>query len=373
MFVFGANLWNVYGKTWVECGQCGQTCVTCTEKHGWLTLSLRKIADQMFARTTSRRVAVVRKWLSLFSISRIVRWALLLALGWWAWANWHEDLPYQTGVEKYSFPDSKFVIVDGMNIHYRVCGKGEPILLLHDLQSSLHTWAGWTERLSEKQTVVSLDLPGFGLSGPHPKGSYSAFMYESFLDSFLQKINLKKTSIAGCGLGAQIAWHFAAESPQKVDKLILLGAPGFEEKSKSAINWLASTPILNSVLWKITPRYFVQLSLQDIWADDALVTDSLVQRHFDFMLLPGHRKAFTDRASVRDNRPPIDLIERIKSPTLILWGAEDTRISPEHAYDFHKRIRGSLLKIYRNTGHWPQEEKPEQSAIDVQAFLEGRF
>lgn len=323
--------------------------------------------------STSRRVAVIRKWLSIFSISRILRWALLFVLGWWVWSNWHEDLPPAEYQAKYSFPDSKFVEVDGMEIHYRLSGKGDPILLLHDAQSSLHTWAGWTGLLAEKQQVISVDLPGFGLSSPHPQGSYSAFMYASFLDSFLQKLNLKKVSIAGCGLGAQIAWQFAAESPQQVDKLILLDAPGFEEKSTSMINWLASTPVINRILWKVTPRAFIRLSLEDVWADNTLVTDTLVQRHFDLSMLPGHRKAFTDRASVRDNRPPIDLIERIAAPTLILWGAEDTRISPEHAYDFHKRIRGSVLKIYRNTGHWPQEENPILTAQDVQAFLEGKF
>ena len=323
--------------------------------------------------STSRRVAVIRKWLSIFSISRIVRWAMLFVVGWWVWSNWHEDLPPAEYQAKYSFPDSKFVVVDGMEIHYRLSGKGDPILLLHDAQNSLHTWAGWTNILSEKQQVISVDLPGFGLSSPHPQGSYSAFMYASFLDSFLQKLNLKKVSIAGCGLGAQIAWQFAAESPQQVDKLILLDAPGFEEKSTSIINWLASTPVINRALWKVTPRAFIRLSLEDVWADNTLVTDTLVQRHFDLSLLPGHRKAFTDRASVRDNRPPIDLIERIAAPTLILWGAEDTRISPEHAYDFHKRIRGSVLKIYRNTGHWPQEENLTQTAQDVQAFLEGKF
>ncbi len=323
--------------------------------------------------STSRRVAVIRKWLSIFSISRILRWAVLFVLAWWVWDNWHEDLPAAQCITQYAFPDSKFVEVDGMAIHYRISGSGTPLLLLHDAQSSLHTWAGWTDQLSEKQQVVSLDLPGFGLSAPHPQGSYSAFMYASFLDSFLQKLNLKKVSIAGSGLGAQIAWQFAAESPQQIDKLILLGAPGFEEKETSLINWLASTPVLNRSLWKVTPRAFVRLSLEDIWADNALVTDTLVKRHFDLSLLPGHRKAFTDRASVRDNRPPIDLIERITAPTLILWGAEDTRISPEHAYDFHKRIRGAVLKIYRNTGHWPQEENPAQTAQDVQAFLEGKF
>lgn len=327
----------------------------------------------MTSLSTSRRVAVARKWLGILSISRALRWAVLLLLGWWVWNNWHNDLSSERGIAQYAFPDSKFVYVDGMTIHFRSAGSGKPILLLHDAQSSLHSWTAWTKILSAKQQVLSVDLPGFGLSSPHPQGSYSAFMYESFLDSFLQKLNLKKVSIAGCGLGAQIAWQFAAESPQRVEKLVLLGAPGFEEKNNSAIDWLASTPILNRALWKITPRGFVRLSLEDVWADNALVTDSLVQRHFDLSLLPGHRKAFTDRASVRDNRPPIDLIERITAPTLILWGAEDTRISPEHAYDFHKRIRGSALKIYRNTGHWPQEENPGATAEDVQAFLEDRF
>ncbi len=323
--------------------------------------------------STSRRVATIRKWLEILSISRMFRWTVLFALSWWVWSNWHDDLPYANISGQYTYPDSKFIQVDGMDIHYRSSGKGDPILLLHDEQSSLHTWAGWTDKLAAKQQVISVDLPGFGLSSAHPQGSYSAFMYASFLDSFLQKLNLKKVSLAGCGLGAQIAWQFAAESPERVDKLILLDASGFEEKSRSMIDWLASTPVINRVLWKVTPKYFVRLSLEDIWADDTRVTDSLVQRHFELSLLPGHRKAFTDRASVRDNRPPIDLIERIKAPTLILWGAEDTRVSPEHAYDFHKRIRGSVLKIYRNTGHWPQEENPVETAQDVQAFLEGIF
>ena len=93
----------------------------------------------------------------------------------------------------------------------------------------------------------------------------------------------------------------------------------------------------------------------------------------DMFLRFGNRKAFTDRASVRDNRPPVEIIEKIKVPTLILWGAEDTRISPENAYEFHQKIKKAVLKIYRNTGHWPQEENPSQSAKDVKDFLEGNF
>lgn len=304
---------------------------------------------------------------------RLIRWGLVLGVGGVLFVNWHSDIPVHELALRYGYPDSRFVEVNGQTVHYRISGKGEPLVLLHDANSSLHTWAGWTDALSKRYQVISLDLPGFGLTGPHPKGSYSAFMYASFFDQFIRELQLQRFHLAGNGLGAQIAWFYATEHPERLRKLILIDAPGFEDKTTPAIQWLARMPVLNRVLWKETPRSIIRIMLEDVFADDQKVTDSLVQRHFDLLLRPGNRKAFTDRAQVSENRPPVDLIENITTPTLILWGAEDTRISPEYAYEFHRKIRRALLKIYQNTGHWPQEENPVQSAKDVQAFLEGRF
>lgn len=317
--------------------------------------------------------STLRKWLGILSISRLLRWAIYLLGLYWLYTNWHEDLPVSQLVERYTFPDSRYLEMDGMTIHYRVTGRGEPMLLLHDANSSLHTWMGWTDSLARHYQVISLDLPGFGLTGPHPQGSYSAFMYAEFFHRFVERLNLRPFHLAGNGLGAQIAWFYATEHPERLRKLILLDAPGFEEKSSTAIQWLARTPVLNQVLRKITPRAFIRLMLEDVYSDDQKVTDALVQRHLDLLLRPGNRKAFTDRAQVSENRPPATLIEQISVPTLILWGAEDTRISPEYAYEFHQNIRKALLKIYQNTGHWPQEENAAESAADVEAFLEGRF
>lgn len=320
-----------------------------------------------------KRLAIAKKWLRRFSIFRLLRWAIFLFILFWVYQNWHDDLPLEELAPHYSFPDSRFVQVDGMDVHCRITGQGEPILLLHNAQSSLHTWADWTDSLARKYQVISVDLPGFGLTGPHPRSSYSAFAYASFLDSLVEKLSLKKFHLAGNGLGAEIAWFYAAEHPQRLNKLILLDAPGFEPRRTPWIIWLARTPVVNRVMLKITPRSFIELMLKDIYADDALLSDSLVQRHFELMLRPGNRKAFIDRASVSENRPPVDIVERISAPTLILWGAEDTRLSPEFAYEFHRKIRGAYLRIYQNTGHWPQEENPAQTVQDVLAFLEGKF
>jgi pimeloyl-ACP methyl ester carboxylesterase len=318
-------------------------------------------------------VGTAKHWLRILSISRLVRWAIYVFVVVWWYQNWWNDRSPEQLAARYALPESRFIPVGGMNVHCRISGQGEPILLLHDENNSLHTWNGWTDSLSGRYRVISVDLPGFGLTGPHPRGSYSAFMYAGFLDDLVRALDLQEFILAGNGLGAQIAWFYATEHPERLRKLILLNAPGFEEKTANWIQVMARTPVLNRILWKITPRYFLRLYLEDVYADDRQVDEALVQRHFDLLLRAGNRKALTDRAQVSENRPPVDLIGRITTPTLILWGAEDTRISPEYAYEFHRSIRSAFLKIYQNTGHWPQQENPVQTVQDVMAFLEERF
>ncbi|MCC7245867.1 MAG: alpha/beta hydrolase [Saprospiraceae bacterium] len=316
-----------------------------------------------------------RKRIPLPGFTNTIRVVITIFLVWLVWSNWHENIPPSRLIERYAWPDSKFVHIDGMDVHCRITGQGKPIILLHDEHNSLHTWAGWTDSLSRKYQVISVDLPGYGLTGPHPRGSYSAFMYTSFLDSLTDCLHLKKFHLMGNGFGAQIAWQYAAEARtrEKVDKLVLLDAPGFEEASNSWITLLAKTPVVNRLFRRITPKYFFKLMLEDVYADNSAVTDDLVRRHFELFLLNGNRKAYTDKASVRENRPPVEIISEIKAETLLMWGAEDTWISPENAYNFHQKIKGSILRIYRNTGHWPQEENPAFTAHEVMEFLENRL
>lgn len=323
--------------------------------------------------TSAQEAGRVPDWWRRLRPFRLLRWAVFLLVLLWLVLNWHADIPVHELALQYGYPDSQFMEIGDLTVHYRISGKGEPIVLLHDAYSSLSTWAVWTESLAQRYQVISVDLPGFGLTGPHPQGSYSAFMYAGFLHQFVEHLQLRRFHLAGNGLGAEIAWFYASEHSERLRKLILLDATGVDSKPQSWLQLLARTPVLNGVFWCITPKPFIRLMLEDIYADDQKVTDSLVQRHFDLLLRPGNRQAFTDRAQVLENRPPADLVENIRNPTLILWGAEDTRNSPESAYFFHRKIRRSVLRIYPNTGHWPQEENAEQSVKDVRAFLEGRF
>lgn len=309
-----------------------------------------------------------------FSLWGLLKFGFLALFGFWLFANYHADRPVETLKSAWTFPDSKWIEVDGINVHYRVSGQGEPLLLLHGSGSSLHTWAGWTRSLSVDYQVISLDLPGFGLTGPSARGSYSAYAYVGFLKKFLDAIELKNFFLAGNSMGGQIAWFFAADHPERVKKLVLIDASGYPKDAAHPFsNWLARTPFLSEVVQKITPKSIFRNELEDVFANDSLVTDSLVNRHFELMLRTGNRKAFCDRARVSDNRPPVEFIKKVAVPTLILWGAEDTWIPTDHAYQFHKDIRKSILQIYEGIGHAPQEEAPELTANDVRLFFQGKL
>ena len=115
--------------------------------------------------------STAKQWLGYLSLSFLFRWGLLLFLSYFLWKNWHDDLPVEYIAQQYASPDSRMLRIDDMDVHCRISGKGESILLLHDAQSSLQTWDAWSAALSDKYKVIRVDLPGFGLTGPHPRGS----------------------------------------------------------------------------------------------------------------------------------------------------------------------------------------------------------
>lgn len=297
---------------------------------------------------------------------------LLLLL--WLIGHCHRDIPLETLKSQYAYSDSRFLPIDGMEIHCRVSGRGEPLLLLHDSYSSLRTWAVWHEQLSRQYQVISVDLPGFGLTGPHPQGRYDIAMYRNLVDSIANTLHIGRFNLVGNGTGAQIAWYYASQSPQRLQRLILIAPKGFDQDEAGAgLNAFAKIPVLNYGLLYVTPKFYSRWMLEKVYANNAAITPALVQEQFDLMLRPGNRRAILDRARTQEPPPPTTLLSDIDLPTLLVWGADDAITSFKQAYDFHPKMRGAILRKYRQAGHWPQQECPEQVVKDVALFLRGEL
>jgi pimeloyl-ACP methyl ester carboxylesterase len=280
---------------------------------------------------------------------------------------------------KYGGGASKFITLQpGLTVHVRDEGKrdGPVLVLIHGSNASLHTWEPWVKRLGGQYRIVSLDLPGHGLTGTHPSGDYDYPIFVDVVDKLMVKLGIDRATIGGNSMGGGVTWMYALAHPEKVEAMILVdaaGAPRWEARKAPIGFRIARMPVLRDIAKIITPRSMVESSLQTSVSVKSVVTPAAVDRYWELLRYPGNRAATIKRFSYTHNNHPAtkEKLAALKIPTLILWGAEDNLIPVRSAQWFADAISGSKLIIYPKVGHIPMEEVPDQSATDVVAFLAG--
>ena len=288
--------------------------------------------------------------------------------------SWAPDRPVSALAARWAAPPSKFVEIGGMQVHLRDEGPADdsvPIILIHGMSSSLHTWEGWADALRVQHRVISFDLPGFGLTGPSPTGDYSAEANVRFMQALMDRLNIQHCVLGGNSLGGNIAFETAYAFPERVDKLVLVDSGGYPAVSTSVpIGFrIARIPVLNQLMQSTLPRGFIESSLRNVYGDPAKVTAALVDRYFDLTLRAGNRAALIQRFEQTDFGAHASRIATLKLPTLIIWGSRDHLVPPENAERFHRDIAGSQLMIFEGLGHVPHEEDPVQTVAAVEKFL----
>src|SRR5687767_13972044 len=151
---------------------------------------------------------------------------LLAAVGALALA-YAPDRPIETLLARWAPPPSAFIEVGGQRVHYRDEGPRDdalPLVLIHGTSASLHTWEGWAGALRGERRVISFDLPGFGLTGPSPRGEYGGAAYARFVLEMLDALKVRRCVLAGNSLGGEVAWRTALAAPQRVERLVLIDA-----------------------------------------------------------------------------------------------------------------------------------------------------
>ena len=279
------------------------------------------------------------------------------------------DIPAEQLKARYATPPSKFVEIEGLSVHYRDQGQGFPIVLLHGAASSLFTWDAWAADLSKDYRVIRYDLPGFGLTGPNATKDYSMEWHVRFLEKFLDRLNVPACYLAGNSFGGHIAADFASAHPERVKKLILVDAGGYPNPHRGVLAMrLAQLPVIGEILGHATPRFFIAMTIRQMYGDPRRLSEAVIDRYYDLILRAGNRETFGIilRGAAED---PTAKFRAIEVPTLILWGSEDRTSPVLYAERFHRDIRHSKLIVYQGAGHVPMEEIPAETIRDTRAFL----
>jgi len=302
---------------------------------------------------------------------RLLTAGILAAVTWIVVTGVRSDIPVDELKERYTYPDSRFVGLMGVDVHFRESGAGEEtIILLHGTSSSLHTWEGWTDLLTPHFRVISFDLPAFGLTGPFPDGDYSPENYLLFLEELLLMTGIDSFHLAGNSFGGYLAWRYAVRNPQKVSSLVLLNSSGYPRGDQpTPLGFrLAMVEPFRPVFTRFTPRWLVERTVHEVFYDTDRVTDALVDRYHSLLLREGNRGALMSRIQQVKHESAAEVVN-VSCPTLILWGDHDRVVTPEDAPKFHRDIAGSRLIVYDHMGHVPMEEDPQRTMADVLPFL----
>lgn len=299
---------------------------------------------------------------------------LLVLLGAGAFALWTPDKPMALLEAKYLRASTDIRQVLGVRLHVRDSGPRDApaVLLLHGFGSSLHTWEAWAAELSTDMRVLSIDLPGSGLSSPDPTREYSDTRSIAVILALLDQLGIQKINVIGNSIGGRIAWTLAAKHPSRVSNLILVSPDGFASPG-FAYGRAAEVPATVGLMRYALPKWLLRMSLVGAYANPAALTPERVQLYHDLMLGPGSRDALIERMQQTVLLDPAPLLSSIAAPTLLLWGRQDGMIPFANAQDYLQAIRHSRLEPLEGVGHLPQEEAPERSAAAVRSFLRGNF
>src|SRR5262249_12045694 len=258
----------------------------------------------------------------------------------------------------------------GQKILYLEAGSASnpTVVLLHGLGGDSTNWAMTIPALSGKYHVYALDQIGFGNSDK-PITNYRVAMLVEFLDVFCKKLGVQKASLVGNSLGGWTAAAFTIAHPEKVDKLVLVDAPGYTGKRWGGPDY---TKEEMAVLNPSTTADFKRL-LSLILYNKALLSDQFVETALTNKFKRGD--GYTVNSFIDSILRGEDLLDGkarvIKAPTLVLWGKDDGLTPLGIGKAFVEDIQGAQLVVIDKCGHVPQMEKPAEFNGALLKFLGG--
>ncbi|MGW2823113.1 alpha/beta fold hydrolase [Streptomyces sp. NPDC001443] len=262
-------------------------------------------------------------------------------------------------------------------------GDGPPVLLLHGGgpgASGVSNYARNIAELAKQYRVIVPDLPGYGRS---TKGIDPADPFGDLADGIrglLDALDLEKVHLVGNSYGGACALRLALDTPERVDRMVLMGPGGIGTTRalptpglSSLLNYYTGDGPSRPKLEKFIRHYLV--------FNAADVPDSTIDERYEASIVPevvaspplqrpsgpGALRTVWRMDFTRDPR-----LNRLPVPTLVLWGAADKVNRPSGGPMLADRMPNCDLYLVANTGHWVQFERADLFNRLCADFLAGR-
>lgn len=285
--------------------------------------------------------------------------------------------------------DSHYLDTGGTRVHYGRVGTADTaIVMIHGGGPGASSWsnfAGNVPALSAEYTVLLLDLPGYGKSGParQEPGSSAFAYYADIVSAVIEDAGFDKVHMIGNSLGGGVSFRFAEAYPDRVGRLVLLGPAGvcYPVWSPSGRIHSHLGEVSASLLREPTTDT-MRAFLEEMVYDRSMVNDQVVEERLDMLLEvigdpePGspifEMWLNSEDRVVRFN--PLDfeswrLCGNVETETLLIWGRDDHFNPVDGALHPLQYMPYAELQVFGRCGHWAQVEHQEQFNRAALEFL----
>ena len=273
-------------------------------------------------------------------------------------------------------PDSRFVEVGGIAVHYKMAGSGEPVLiLLHGFGASTFSWREVVGPLSEVGTVVAFDRPGFGLTerpmpgewaGPNP---YTPEAQAGLTVGLMDALGVERGILVGHSAGGTIALLTALTYPERVEALVLVDAAVYSGGTPGWLRPILHTPQmrhLGPLLVRSIQNWGMDLA-RSAWHDPEKLTPEIWEGYTRPLRAQNWDRALWELTLASH---PLDLRPAgVSVPVLVITGDDDRIVPTEQSIRLAGELPRAELRVIPDCGHIPQEECPGPFLQAVKAFL----
>lgn len=232
-------------------------------------------------------------------------------------------------------------------------GEGDVIVLLHGLFGSMGNYAELIEMLRSRYRMIVPLLPIFEL----PSREVSIVSLMEHVYEFIKAEGYGPVHLVGNSLGGHIGLLLTLKEPELVHSLTLTGSSGLFENA------------LGNSFPRRQDYSFIKEVAESTFYDPNIATKELIDDIFDIVNTPakGLNIVVTAKSAMRHNLE--HELHKIKVPTLLIWGNNDTITPAFVGRDFNERIADSELHILDQCGHAPMMEKPTIFKELLERFL----
>jgi 2-hydroxymuconate-semialdehyde hydrolase len=263
-------------------------------------------------------------------------------------------------------------MINGTQTRLFEAGKGEPVILIHGSGAGVTSWANWyrnVDALATQFHVLAFELPGFG--GSALPAALTFDDWTDHLEAVLDAQGWSQAHLIGNSLGGWVAFEFASRAPERVKRLVAMGAGGTEITQTAAVSRGTKFDPSVGAMRRVLERFVV---------DPALVTDELVEHRLGYASTPAQLDALEITMAVRNKqrfeRPlAAEQLARVECPVLLIHGVNDHAIPPESSLWLAKHLPDANLEVWPHCRHWSQLEHATRFNETTLEFLsaQGRF